>query len=357
VANSNSWLLVAGDPNGNRGSVDGTGAGASFDTPAGITFDRDGQWLYICEWGSYKIRRVNVTTGVTETVFSGLARRPFTITRTDSGATQVFWVAYWDTSAVEVESFTVPYPTPGDPSNHGALTGVGWNGTVLFAAKPTQGAPIAAARGASVYTYTPGTDPPDCSCGVISYQSAAFVGENNVGGWMDTCALQTKAGGLFLAFWPAGNGVSPAETSQPRLSAPNDRRCVVCGKPSPTTGNRVSDTNLVVDVSWGFNLGRHTKWGWEFAAGYHSSSRGSILIAGWGDSGQPVLNPVGLGPTFQPTGCVAWSPATGLWYASTQGARKPSDASFSANGSLNGTGYNQIVSWDPTVYVNEVHVA
>jgi hypothetical protein len=357
VANSNSWLLVAGNPNGNRGSVDGTGAGASFDTPAGITFDRDGRWLYICEWGSYKIRRVDITTGVTQTVFSGLARRPFTITRTDNGATQVFWVSYWDTSAAEVESFTVPYPTPGDPTNHGALTGVGWSGTVLFAATPDQAAPIAAARSGAVYIYTPAGGASDCPCGVLFYQSAGLAGENEVGGWMTTCALQSRSGGVYLAFWPAGNGVSAAETSQPALATPNDRTCIVCNKPPPTAGNRISDTNLLVEKSWGFNLGRHTRWGWELAAGFHSLSQGSILIAGWGDSGQQVLNPTNLGPKFQPTGCVAWSPITGLWYASTQGARKPSDASFSTDGALNGTGFNQIVSWDPTVYVNEVHVA
>jgi len=51
---------------GSEGRADGTGAAASFNSPAGIT--TDGTYLYVADTGNHKIRTVEIATGVVTTL-------------------------------------------------------------------------------------------------------------------------------------------------------------------------------------------------------------------------------------------------------------------------------------------------
>lgn len=51
---------------GSSGSADGTGAAASFNDPFGIT--TDGTYLFVTDVGNYKIRKVDVSTGIVTTL-------------------------------------------------------------------------------------------------------------------------------------------------------------------------------------------------------------------------------------------------------------------------------------------------
>jgi sugar lactone lactonase YvrE len=51
--------------------LDGTGTGASFNTPGGITIDNGGQNLYVADSLNFAIRRIVIATGVVTTVAGG----------------------------------------------------------------------------------------------------------------------------------------------------------------------------------------------------------------------------------------------------------------------------------------------
>jgi hypothetical protein len=72
--------LLAGT-SGTTGSADGTGAAATFNRPIGITYDSSN--LYVADYGNYRIRRIDTTTGavttLTTTGFSTNTGTPVTL--------------------------------------------------------------------------------------------------------------------------------------------------------------------------------------------------------------------------------------------------------------------------------------
>lgn len=69
VADTGVVTTLAGSP-GVAGAVDGTGATARFNEPMSIT--TDGTFLYVGDWGSFLIRKVEIATG-TVTTLAGTA--------------------------------------------------------------------------------------------------------------------------------------------------------------------------------------------------------------------------------------------------------------------------------------------
>ncbi|AQT60288.1 hypothetical protein B0D95_09415 [Cellvibrio sp. PSBB023] len=55
---------------GLRGDADGTGIAAGFDEPKGITIN--GNYLYVTDYGSYKIRKIEIATGIATTLAAGV---------------------------------------------------------------------------------------------------------------------------------------------------------------------------------------------------------------------------------------------------------------------------------------------
>jgi hypothetical protein len=66
LTNSYTVSLVAGNQIAQAAEQDGTGSGAVFDSPLGIT--TDGKCLYICDTNGNVIRRINIASGAVDTI-------------------------------------------------------------------------------------------------------------------------------------------------------------------------------------------------------------------------------------------------------------------------------------------------
>ena len=69
---ANAVTVIAGS-NNNPGTSDGAGTSAGFNQPFFICINPSNQYLYVCDYGNNKIRKVDVTTNIVSTFFSGIS--------------------------------------------------------------------------------------------------------------------------------------------------------------------------------------------------------------------------------------------------------------------------------------------
>ncbi|HEX3384053.1 MAG TPA: hypothetical protein VHS53_02635, partial [Mucilaginibacter sp.] len=68
VAANGTSTTLAGPTNGTPGETDGTGGSATFTGPMGIAYDGTNNYLYVCDNGGNKIRRIAISTGAVLTI-------------------------------------------------------------------------------------------------------------------------------------------------------------------------------------------------------------------------------------------------------------------------------------------------